>query len=113
MRFVSTHHVNRNAMQLAALTIATAGLYVAGGVGMAYIAGFDAVGRRLADADWWLLAPSFAAIVLAFVGYFFAYRGINRRRGVRSSTHARFSRSWRPDSVDFSRTAGARSTSLR
>ena len=45
---------------------------------MAYIAGFGAVQDRLEHARWWWLAPSFGAVALAFCGYFFAYRGINR-----------------------------------
>jgi hypothetical protein len=53
-------------------------LYAAAGVGMAYVAGFDAVQTRLNHAQWWWLAPSFAAVVVAFGGYFFAYRGIKR-----------------------------------
>lgn len=73
---LSTHHVNRTWPQLVGLVCVVALLYAAGGVGMAYVAGFGAVHRRLADAHWWWLAPSFAAIVVSFVGYFFAYRGI-------------------------------------
>ena len=76
MRFLSIHHVNRTWTQLTGLALLVALLYVAGGIGMAYVAGFSAVHRRLADAQWWWLAPSFGAILLSFVGYFFAYRGI-------------------------------------
>lgn len=53
-----------------------AALYLAAGVGMAYVAGFGAVKDRLDHAHWWWLAPSFGAVVLAFCGYYFAYRGI-------------------------------------
>ena len=43
---------------------------------MAYAAGFGAVDERLAHAQWWWLAPLFGAVLLAFGGYYFAYRGI-------------------------------------
>lgn len=75
---LSTHHVDRSGTQLASLAGLIALLYVIGGVGMAYVAGFDAVWRRLQDAQWWWLAPSFGAVLLGFCGYFFAYRGIDR-----------------------------------
>jgi hypothetical protein len=77
VHFFSTHHVNRNWLQLAGLIALIASLYVAAGVGMAYVAGFGAVESRLDQADWWWLAPSFGAVVLAFTGYYFAYRGVN------------------------------------
>lgn len=48
---------------------------------MAYVAGFDAVRHRLAHAHWWWLAPSAAAVLLSFVGYFFGYRGIKWAEG--------------------------------
>jgi hypothetical protein len=60
---------------LAALTVA---LYVAGGVGMAYVAGFSAVELRLDHAHWWWLAPAAGGVVLAFCGYLVAYRGMKR-----------------------------------
>jgi hypothetical protein len=76
MRRLSTHHVYWSKHQLAGLTVVMAALYVAAGVGMAYVAGFSAVRRRLEDAQWWWLAPSFAGLLVAFCGYYFAYRGI-------------------------------------
>ncbi len=48
---------------------------------MAYVAGFDAVHHQLVHAHWWWLAPSFAAVMLAFCGYYFAYRGIKSVEG--------------------------------
>jgi hypothetical protein len=75
-RALSTHHVYWKWSQLAGLAAVMAILYVAAGVGMAYVAGFSAVQRRLEHAQWWWLAPSFAALLLAFCGYFFAYRGM-------------------------------------
>jgi hypothetical protein len=81
MDLLSSHHVDRKWPQLAGLVAAVAGLYVAGGIGMAYVAGFDAVHQRLAHAQWWWLGPSFGAIVLAFCGYYFAYRGVKGTEG--------------------------------
>ncbi len=81
MHVFSSHHVNRTWPQLAGLIALVAALYVAAGLGMAYVAGFGAVQNRLAHADWWWLAPSFAAVLLAFASYYFAYRGITRVDG--------------------------------
>jgi hypothetical protein len=50
MRFFSTHHVNRPAPQLAGLIGIVAVLYVAAGLGMAYVAGFGNVWHRLQTA---------------------------------------------------------------
>jgi hypothetical protein len=73
---LSTHHVDRTWPQLAGLVAVVACFYIASGLGMAYVAGFDAVHRRLVNAHWWWLAPSFGAVLLSFCGYYFAYRGI-------------------------------------
>ncbi len=76
MRFLSTHHVHRNWVQLAGLICLVAILSIAAAVGMAYVAGFSAVRHRITHAQWLWLVPSLAAVMLAFVGYFFGYRGI-------------------------------------
>jgi hypothetical protein len=76
MSIFSSHHVNRTWPQLAGLIALIAALYAAAGVGMAYVAGFGAVQHRLEHAQWWWLAPSAGAVVLAFCGYYFAYRGV-------------------------------------
>lgn len=78
MRLLSNHYVNSKWTQLAALITAAAALYVAGGIGMAYVAGFGAVHRRLEHAAWWWLGPSCGAVLIAFCGYYFAYRGVKR-----------------------------------
>jgi hypothetical protein len=75
-RWFSTHHVYWGWRQLTALTAVIALLYSAAVVGLAYVAGFSAVQWRLEHAQWWWLAPGFGALVVAFVGYYFAYRGI-------------------------------------
>jgi hypothetical protein len=76
MRFFSSHDGNRTWPQLAALLGVVLLLDAAAGVGMAYVAGFGSVHARLAHAQWWWLAPSLGAVVLASCGYYFAYRGI-------------------------------------
>jgi hypothetical protein len=81
MRLLSTHHVNQTWPQLTGLVVLVAFLFVAGGLGMAYVAGFDNVHTRLVHAQWWWLGPSFGAVLLAFGGYYFAYRGVNRAEG--------------------------------
>lgn len=81
MSWFSAHHVDRDAKQIAGLILLAALLYAAGIVGMAYVAGFSAIQHRLATAHWWWLAPSFAAVVVAFCGYYFAYRGIAEAEG--------------------------------
>lgn len=81
MRWVSTHHVDREWRALTGLVLLAVVLYAAAGVGMAYVAGFGAVQNRLAHAQWWWLAPSFGGVLAAFVGYFVAYRGIKRVEG--------------------------------
>jgi hypothetical protein len=81
MRLLSTHHVNRTWPQLTGLVVLVALLFVAGGIGMAYVAGFGNVHSRLVHAHWWWLGPSFGAVLLAFYGYYFAYRGVNRAEG--------------------------------
>lgn len=78
MKLINTHFVNQRWQALAGLILLIALLFVLGGVGMAYVAGFGAVQTRLQDAQWWWLAPSGAGVVIAYVGYFFAYRAINR-----------------------------------
>ena len=80
-RWLSAYHTNREASQLIGLILLAAGLYVAAGVGMAYVAGFSAIEHRIATAHWWWLAPSFAAVLLAFCGYLLAYRGIAGAEG--------------------------------
>lgn len=81
MRLFSAHHVDRTRPQLTGLIVLAGALYIAGGVGMAYVAGFGKVEDRLDHAQWWWLAPSFGAVVLAFCGYYFAYRGVEWAEG--------------------------------
>lgn len=73
---VSGTHVNKTWKPLSGLVVLAVLLYVAAGVGMAYVAGFQNVYHRLEHATWWWLAPCAGAIAIAFCGYFFAYRGL-------------------------------------
>ena len=74
----SAHLLKRRGPQLTGLLVLAAVLEVAAAVGMAYVAGFSEVRAVLArwSAPW--LAVVVGAIVVSFVGYFWAYRGIYR-----------------------------------
>jgi hypothetical protein len=78
MRIFATHHVDRTWPQLGGLIALAAVLYLAAGTGMAYVAGFDEVHRRLTHAQWWWIGPAAGAVLVAFCGYYFAYRGVKR-----------------------------------
>jgi hypothetical protein len=78
MGFLDTHFVHKTWWLLGAIIGLMLLLYVAAGVGMAYTAGFGAVHDRLLSAHWWWLVAAVGGVVIAYLGYFFAYRGINR-----------------------------------
>ena len=78
MKLLNTHFVDKTWRPLTGLILLIVLLFAAGGVGMAYVAGFGAVRTRLEHAQWWWLAPSFGGVIIAYVGYFFAYRAVNR-----------------------------------
>lgn len=81
MRWWSRHHLASNGAQLAGLTALAAVLYLAAGVGMSYVAGFAAVRHAVEHPDWpWLLA-SLGAVLVAFAGYYLAYRGVGKVEG--------------------------------
>lgn len=75
-RWLSTHHVSWSWRQLVALAGVMAALYAAAVAGLAYVAGFGTLRSRLEHAQWWWLAPAFGGLLVAFAGYYFAYRGI-------------------------------------
>jgi hypothetical protein len=76
MSFLSHSHVGAKPYRLILLTALAALLYLGGGIGMAYVAGFDRVWRAAQHPSWpWLLA-SLAGVALAFTGYYFGYRGV-------------------------------------
>jgi hypothetical protein len=76
MRWVPRREVKHDGDSVAALLGLALVLYLAAGAGMAYVAGWGTIGHRLSHAQWWWLGPAFGSILLAFGGYFFAYRGI-------------------------------------
>lgn len=78
MSLLNTHFVRKSWWPVIGIIALMALLYAAGGVGMAYVAGFDAVKQRLAHAQWWWFGPAFGGVAAAYVGYFFAYRGLDR-----------------------------------
>ncbi len=81
MGILSHSHVGAKPHRLLLLTALAAFLYLAGGVAMAYVAGFDRVWHAAQHPDWHWLVASFAGVALAFVGYYFAYRGIGKIEG--------------------------------
>lgn len=78
MGLLNRDFVHTKWWRLAAVIAMIVVLYAAGTIGMAYVAGFGAVGRRLDHARWWWVGIAFAGVSIAYFGYFFAYRGINR-----------------------------------
>src|SRR5579884_2651593 len=74
-------HLERPAWQLGALIALAALLAVGASVGIASIAGFDAVRTRLAHPDWPWLVASAGGMLAAFAGYRLAYQGISDMRG--------------------------------
>jgi uncharacterized membrane protein YbhN (UPF0104 family) len=73
--------INRRGGQLLGLVGAAVALWAIAGVGMAYVAGFSAVHTTLERTVWWWLLVSLGGVLVAFAGYFFAYRGIKHAEG--------------------------------
>ena len=78
MGILSHSHVGAKSHRLLLLTALAVLLYVGGGLGMAYIAGFDRVWHAALHPSWPWLAASLGGVALAFVGYYFGYRGVGR-----------------------------------
>lgn len=74
----SAHLLGRRRSQLSALMLLAAVLEVAAAVGLAYVAGFSQIHAALNRWSALWLAVMVGAIVVSFVGYFWAYRGIYR-----------------------------------
>ena len=51
------------------------------GTGLAYTVGFDRVASVLQEPAWAYVVPLLVALLISFVGYFYAYRGIYRIEG--------------------------------
>jgi uncharacterized membrane protein YbhN (UPF0104 family) len=74
--WLSGHHLNRRGPELAGLVVLAAALQLAAGVGLAYVAGFSAVHDVLGRVSWPWIGAAAGGLVVSFVAYYFAYRGI-------------------------------------
>ena len=78
---LSVVHLRRRRSVLAVLVGVAILLELAAGVGLAYVAGWSQVRAVLGDFDGiWLIALA-GALLVSFVGYHYAYRGIFRVEG--------------------------------
>ncbi len=78
---LSVVHLRRRRSVLAMLAGVAIVLELAAGVGLAYVAGWSRVRAVLGDFDGiWLIALA-GALLVSFVGYHYAYRGIFRVEG--------------------------------
>lgn len=77
-RVLSGHMLGTRRSQVVWLLVLAAALQVAAAVGMAYVAGFGDVQRAVqrVSAPW--LGAVVGGVVVSFVGYFWAYRGVYR-----------------------------------
>jgi uncharacterized membrane protein YbhN (UPF0104 family) len=77
-RLLSGHRMRRRGNELSLLILLAVALEVAAGVGLAYLAGFSNVQAVLRSFEWPWLTGLFGALIISFVGYYYAYRGIFR-----------------------------------
>jgi uncharacterized membrane protein YbhN (UPF0104 family) len=78
---LSQSHVKAKKHRLFLLTLFAVVLYGGGGVLLSWIAGFDSVWNAAQHPQWPWLAASLGFVALAFVGYYFGYRGVGRVEG--------------------------------
>ena len=78
MGVLSQSHVWAKAHRLLLLTVLAAVLYFGAGAGLAYVAGFHDVWQAVHHPRWPWLLLSLVLVVLAFVGYYFGYRGVGK-----------------------------------
>ena len=81
VRRLHRRHIDRRAAELLGLILLAVVLEVAAGVGLAYVAGFGAARAALDRLAWPWLAVVLASLMVSFVGYYSAYRGIYRAEG--------------------------------
>jgi hypothetical protein len=74
-------HIERRKTQLTLLVAAAIFLELAAGTGLAYLAGFDQVRAALLNFHWIWLPPILGALIISFVGYYYAYRGVFQVEG--------------------------------
>jgi uncharacterized membrane protein YbhN (UPF0104 family) len=77
-RLLSGHQLRRRGSELSLLVVLAVALEVAAGVGLAYLAGFSNVQAVLRSFDWPWLTGLFGALIISFIGYYYAYRGMFR-----------------------------------
>jgi hypothetical protein len=78
---LSVVHLRRRGSVVAALVVIAVFLELAAGTGLAYLAGWFTVRAVLGDINWIWLAVLVGALLISFVGYYFAYQGIFRVEG--------------------------------
>jgi uncharacterized membrane protein YbhN (UPF0104 family) len=70
--------MQRRASELSLLVVLAIALELAAGTGLAYLAGFSHMRTVLASVDWVWIAWMLGGLIISFVGYYYAYRGIFR-----------------------------------
>jgi hypothetical protein len=78
---LSVVHLRRRRSVLAVLAGVAVLLELAAGVGLAYVAGWSQVRAVLGDFDGIWMIALVGALLVSFVGYHYAYRGIFRVEG--------------------------------
>lgn len=76
--WVNKSHLQADNRMLGALIATAALLFLAAGVGMAYVSGFGAIRSLLGHPHVWWIVASGLAEAIAFIGYGVAYRGMTR-----------------------------------
>lgn len=74
--WLTGHYLRRRSITLGALLLLATVLEVSAAFGMSFVAGFSHVASALTRVSWPWLVALVVAIVLSFVGYYYAYRGI-------------------------------------
>ena len=76
MSYFGSDHLDRRWPLLTFLVALALFLELAAGTGLAYLAGFTHVRSTLLMFQWQWLPPILGALIVSFVGYYYAYRGI-------------------------------------
>jgi hypothetical protein len=78
---LSVVHLRHRGVVLTVLVAVAILLELAAGVGLAYVAGWSEVRAVLGNFDWIWLIALVGALLISFLGYHYAYRGIFRVAG--------------------------------
>jgi hypothetical protein len=78
---LSVVHLRRRGSVVAGLVVVAVLLELAAGTGLAYLAGWLKVRAVIGDVNWTWLAVLAGALLISFVGYYYAYQGIFRVEG--------------------------------